>query len=66
VTTTAKITKCNFTQNQAYLGGAVFVGDQKVIIRETLFEENIALSKGGAIASLTLSNIKKSRILTFF
>jgi len=57
VITTAKITKCNFIQNQAYLGGAVFIGDQKVIIEDSIFEKNIATSKGGAIASLTQCNI---------
>ena len=53
----AKITKSNFTENEAYLGGAIFIGDQKVIIEESLFEENVATTKGGAIASLTQSNV---------
>ena len=51
-----RITKSNFAQNEANLGGAIYVGDQKLIIEECFFEENVAISKGGAIASLAQSN----------
>ena len=63
--TTAKVTKCNFTQNQADLGGSIFIGDQKVIIEDSLFKENIATSKGGAIASLTQCKVLQPQILIF-
>ena len=63
---TAKITNCNFTQNQAYLGGAIFIGDQKVIIEDSLFEENIARSKGGAIGSLTQCKVLQPTNLNYF
>jgi len=59
VDTIPKIIKSNFTQNKANLGGAIFVGDQKLIIEESIFEENIAYNKGGVIASLTQSNVVK-------
>jgi len=39
------------------LGGAIFIGDQSMKIKESIFEENIARIKGGAVSSLAQSKI---------
>ena len=51
------VSKSDFIQNQAQYGGAVYVGDQELMIEASTFIRNNALSEGGAILSFAQSNL---------
>jgi len=57
VNSVVSIIETNFIENKAGEGGAIYISNQNVTITYSHFENNTALDQGGAIASLTESNL---------
>ena len=53
----SNINGSNFTQNNAFLGGALFVGNQPLLMKDCILDSNAASVGGGAIASLAKSKL---------